>query len=81
MNIEFHPEAAEEFEAAVDWYEVREIGLGLASPPKFTPPSIVPQPCQTPGHGFPAMFAAYWSAAFPMVFCTNRGVRACSCWP
>jgi hypothetical protein len=29
MNIEFHPEAAEEFEAAVDWYEVREIGLGL----------------------------------------------------
>lgn len=29
MNIEFHPEAAEEFEAAVDWYEAREIGLGL----------------------------------------------------
>ena len=29
MNIEFHPEAAEEFEAAVDWYEVRKIGLGL----------------------------------------------------
>lgn len=29
MNIEFHPEAAEEFEAAVDWYEARETGLGL----------------------------------------------------
>ncbi|MEF8718557.1 MAG: hypothetical protein V5B44_12865 [Candidatus Accumulibacter necessarius] len=29
MNIEFHPEAAEEFEAAVDWYEERETGLGL----------------------------------------------------
>lgn len=29
MNFEFHPEAAEEFEAAVDWYEAREIGLGL----------------------------------------------------
>jgi plasmid stabilization system protein ParE len=29
MTIVFHPEAAEEFEAAVDWYETREIGLGL----------------------------------------------------
>jgi plasmid stabilization system protein ParE len=29
MNIEFHPEAAEEFEAAVDWYDARETGLGL----------------------------------------------------
>jgi plasmid stabilization system protein ParE len=29
MNIEFHPEAAEEFEAAVDWYEERKTGLGL----------------------------------------------------
>lgn len=29
MNIEFHPEAAEEFEAAVEWYEERETGLGL----------------------------------------------------
>lgn len=27
--IEFHPEATEEFEAAVDWYEAREISLGL----------------------------------------------------
>jgi len=29
MSISFHPEAAEEFEAAVDWYEERESGLGL----------------------------------------------------
>ncbi len=29
MIVEFHPEAAEEFEADVDWYEAREIGLGL----------------------------------------------------
>jgi plasmid stabilization system protein ParE len=29
MNIEFHPEAAEEFEAAVEWYEAHETGLGL----------------------------------------------------
>lgn len=28
MNIEFHPEAAEGFEAVVDWYEERETGLG-----------------------------------------------------
>ncbi len=29
MKVDFHPEAAEEFEAAVDWYEAREAGLGL----------------------------------------------------
>ena len=29
MSIEFHPDAAEEFEAAVDWYEEHESGLGL----------------------------------------------------
>jgi len=29
MNVESHPEAAEEFEAAVDWYEEREAGLGI----------------------------------------------------
>jgi plasmid stabilization system protein ParE len=29
MNIAFHPEAAEEFAAAVDWYEAHETGLGL----------------------------------------------------
>lgn len=29
MTIVFHPEAAEELEAAVDWYEAHETGLGL----------------------------------------------------
>jgi len=81
MNIEFHPEAAEEFEAAVDWYEERETGLGLDFAVGSTLPSNVPPLCPTPGQDLPAMFAAYWSTAFPMVFCTNRGARACSYWP
>lgn len=29
MSHWFHPSAAEEFNAAVDWYEERRIGLGL----------------------------------------------------
>lgn len=29
MIFSFHPEAEEEFEAAVAWYEERETGLGL----------------------------------------------------
>jgi len=29
MIFSFHPEAEEEFEAAVAWYEEREAGLGL----------------------------------------------------
>ncbi|MDD5175285.1 MAG: hypothetical protein PHQ05_02525 [Sterolibacterium sp.] len=29
MSFSFHPEAAEEFDAAVDWYEERSAGLGL----------------------------------------------------
>ncbi len=29
MSFSFHPEAAEEFDAAVDWYEERSTGLGL----------------------------------------------------
>lgn len=29
MSFSFHPEAEEEFEAAVAWYEERETGLGL----------------------------------------------------
>ncbi len=29
MIFSFHPEAEEEFEAAVTWYEERETGLGL----------------------------------------------------
>lgn len=29
MSFTFHPEAAEEFEAAVAWYEERENGLGI----------------------------------------------------
>lgn len=29
MSFSFHPEAAEEFDAAVVWYEERSAGLGL----------------------------------------------------
>lgn len=29
MSYSFHPDAAEEFEAAVSWYEERSLGLGL----------------------------------------------------
>jgi len=29
MSFTFHPEAAEEFEAAIAWYEDRENGLGI----------------------------------------------------
>lgn len=29
MSFPFHPEAAEEFEAAIEWYEERSAGLGL----------------------------------------------------
>lgn len=29
MSFSFHPEAAEEFDAAVEWYEERSTGLGL----------------------------------------------------
>lgn len=29
MSFSFHPEAAEEFNAAVEWYEERSVGLGL----------------------------------------------------
>ena len=29
MSFSFHPEAATEFEAAVEWYEERSNGLGL----------------------------------------------------
>lgn len=29
MSFAFHPEATEEFEAAVEWYEERSTGLGL----------------------------------------------------
>jgi len=29
MSFSFHPEAAAEFEAAVEWYEERSAGLGL----------------------------------------------------
>lgn len=30
MNVEFHPQAEEEFVGAVDYYEAREVNLGLA---------------------------------------------------
>ena len=29
MSFAFHPAAAEELSAAVDWYEVRQPGLGV----------------------------------------------------
>ena len=29
MSFSFHPEAAAEFAAAIDWYEERSNGLGL----------------------------------------------------
>lgn len=29
MKFSFHPAAAEEFSAAVDWYEMRQPGLGV----------------------------------------------------
>lgn len=28
MNVSFHPEAEEEFEAAIEYYENKEVGLG-----------------------------------------------------
>ncbi len=29
FSFEFHPEAEEEFVAAIDWYEERTVGLGM----------------------------------------------------
>ena len=29
MSFSFHPEAEEEYLSAIDWYELRSIGLGL----------------------------------------------------
>jgi len=29
MNVAFHPDAEVEFNDAIEWYETREIGLGL----------------------------------------------------
>ncbi|NDP47732.1 MAG: type II toxin-antitoxin system RelE/ParE family toxin [Sulfuriferula multivorans] len=29
MNVAFHPDAEVEFNEAIEWYEMREIGLGL----------------------------------------------------
>lgn len=29
MNISFHPEAAAEFETAIEYYEEKEVGLGV----------------------------------------------------
>jgi hypothetical protein len=45
------------------------------SPPKSTPPFTVPQPCQTLGHGFLAMFAAYWSTASDGVLYESTSAR------
>jgi hypothetical protein len=80
MNIEFHPEAAEEFEAAVDWYEVREIGLGLDFAAEIH--AAIHRAAAMPDAWarLSGDVRAYWLTAFPMVFCTNRPVRACSCW-
>jgi hypothetical protein len=82
MTIVFHPEAAEEFEAAVDWYETREIGLGLDFAVEIHAAiqraSAMPNAwTRLSGN----VRAAYWSIAFPMVFSMNQGTHICSCWP
>jgi plasmid stabilization system protein ParE len=81
MNLLFHPEAEAELNAAIDWYEERQPGLGLDLAAEVQ--AAIERAMQLP---------EAWSELAPgirrvlrigflTVCCTRRQGRLCTFWP
>ena len=80
MKFSFHPAAAEEFSAAVDWYEMRQPGLGLDFAVEVR--AAVSRAMALPNAwvelepGIRRML----TQRFPSACCIRLQIRACSSW-
>lgn len=81
MMFSFHPEAEEEFEAAVAWYEERDTGLGLDFAAEVREAVRL---AQSMPHAWPKVeesIRRFWFIAFLMVSCIPTKATGSTFWP